>query len=301
MVEGGGTVKVRRIDFSPTEWLEGTTELDCATRGLYITACALMWARGGPIDRELLRATCRDHGHAFKRQFGLLIQKGKLIVNDGQITNKRAINELQNAEERSVNGAQNAAKRWKNKELQGGSPLLDGNANHQPSTIIPERRGSGRRKPRRPISPDWTPDGEDLVHAWEKAGWHGERATAEGERFRNWHLKDGTLFADVKAGWRMWVQNGARYEGEKKHVGPDGYEILAQAARDFDERENGGSDPQAFARSAWNSEKLGNGGATIHPLPVRSAPQAIGESGVARDPMESLFPEAGGSSVVHPR
>lgn len=130
--------KIRRIDFSPTEWLEGTTELDNATRGLYVTACALMWARSGPIDLELLRDACRDHGNAFNRQLSTLRRLGKLMGNDEEITNKRAINELENAKKRSGNARENGSKRWKNKGLEKPSALQGGNArarNHQPSTI----------------------------------------------------------------------------------------------------------------------------------------------------------------------
>src|SRR6185312_2038111 len=70
---GGEMGKVRHIDWYSDEWIAGTYELTNAERGLYITACCLIYSVGGPITRDRLRAACRDHGHAFSRQLDTLI------------------------------------------------------------------------------------------------------------------------------------------------------------------------------------------------------------------------------------
>jgi hypothetical protein len=137
-------MKVRRIDFSPDEWIAGCVGLDNACRGLYITACALMYSAGGPIRIEHLQYACTDHGHAFRRQLGILVRLGKLIVNEGQITNKRALNELQNANKRTVNWRQNGAKGGrpssktndvaKPKGFSSTRARVPSTINHQPST-----------------------------------------------------------------------------------------------------------------------------------------------------------------------
>ncbi len=135
-------MKVRRVDFSPDEWIGGTVGLDNAERGLYITACALIYSHGGPIPADELRAACRDHGHAYKRQLNRLLLLGKLTLNGLQIDNKRCANELQKAEERSINGSQNIAKRWaktkENNDIEQNTVLPASNARarvyHQPST-----------------------------------------------------------------------------------------------------------------------------------------------------------------------
>lgn len=133
--------KIRRIDFSAAEWLEGTAELDNATRGLYITACALMYARGGPITIDLLKSACRDHGHALRRQFEALTGLGKLTVNDGQISNKRCANELQKALKRIANVPQNRPELQENNDLPPPSAFGDGRDNHQPPTINHQEDG----------------------------------------------------------------------------------------------------------------------------------------------------------------
>lgn len=124
-------MKIRHIDWYPDEWLGGTIELGNAERGLYITACNLIYSTGGPITRERLRAACRDHGHAFNRQLATLIEAGKLVVNGGQIINKRSINELQKAHKRSANAQQNGSK--------GGRPHNQNNEVEKPEGFRGEK------------------------------------------------------------------------------------------------------------------------------------------------------------------
>src|SRR5262245_37611632 len=144
-------MKIRRIDFSPDEWLAGTVGLDNATRGLYITACALIYSHAGPIPEVELRRACCDHGHAYKRQLHCLIDGGKLIANDGQIDNKRCANELQKARKRYEKRAQIEDESSK---INGVEPLAGASArtprrNHQPSTI---------REKKEPVGSSFPPD-----------------------------------------------------------------------------------------------------------------------------------------------
>lgn len=137
--------KIRRVDFSPDEWIAGTVGLDNAERGLYITACALMYSAAGPIRIAHLRAACRDHGNAFARQYRRLVDIGKLIENGEEITNKRVENELENARKRSENAQENGRNGGRPpKQINGiENPLVSAagklarasTINHQPSTI----------------------------------------------------------------------------------------------------------------------------------------------------------------------
>lgn len=147
-------MKVRRVDFSPDEWLAGTVGLDNATRGLYITACALIYSHGGPIPEGELRRACCDHGLAYKRQLACLISAGKLTENDGRIAQERCENELRKARERSENGRKNVAERWKNNTVKAVSVLVLGNANHQPSTTREKKEPNGSSFSPLPIDPN---------------------------------------------------------------------------------------------------------------------------------------------------
>lgn len=127
-------MKIRRIDFSPDEWLAGTAGLDNAERGLYITACALIYSHGGPIPIDELRRHSRDHGNAFNRQLSRLVTTGKLQRNGSDLANKRCEDELEKARKRAGKGKELAAERWKNNGVDSHHALRGRNGNHQPST-----------------------------------------------------------------------------------------------------------------------------------------------------------------------
>lgn len=220
--------KVRHIDWYPDEWLGGTIGLNNDARGLYITACCLIYSAGGPITREHLRAACRDHGHAFNRQYATLIEAGKLIENDGQITNKRSINELQKAQKRTAKAQQNGGKGGRptkeNNEIGKPDGFPEEKTNYQPPTTNQEEKDSlsGVQKAaprkvvsRRQVPEDWLPSDAGREFACDRAGWSGARIERETEHFRDHHRKRGTPLADIDAGWRTWVMNGAKFDGEK--------------------------------------------------------------------------------------
>lgn len=149
-------MKARRVDFSPDEWLGGTVPLTLAERGLYITACALIYSAGEPIPIDHLKAACRDHGHTFNAALRRLFALGKLTLEGLLITNERCTRELQNAVKRASNGRQNVVKRWAkdrqkepepvvNNGLEGNSVIL-ARAFHQPSTINMSPNGDKRAR-----------------------------------------------------------------------------------------------------------------------------------------------------------
>jgi uncharacterized protein YdaU (DUF1376 family) len=110
------TMKIRRVDFYAADWIEGTTELLDDERGVYIQACALIYARGGPIDVDLIKRSCSSHGNTFNRIIDRLVSLGKLLRNGSEIDQKRCGNELDRARKRVAKASQNGAKgneiRW---------------------------------------------------------------------------------------------------------------------------------------------------------------------------------------------
>lgn len=95
--------KIRRVDFSPDEWLVGTRELELDERGAYWDVCSLIYSRGGPIlddERWLGKALACDV-RTWRRIRGRLLEVGKLtlIEIDGQahLTNSRAEREIERA------------------------------------------------------------------------------------------------------------------------------------------------------------------------------------------------------------
>lgn len=218
--------KVRHVDFYPDEWLSGAGGLTNAERGLYITACALIYSGGGPITRADLRSMCQDHGHAFNHQFETLLRKGKLIENDGQIVNKRSLNELQKAGERLLNARQNGAK--------GGRPHSDNNSLAKPAGFFSEKlttnhqlseeekdtlSGVQKERPvkrRMQVPEDWWPNTHGVALAEERAGWAGRKLGEEVEHFRDHHRAHGNLFASIDAAWRTWIANGVKFAQSRR-------------------------------------------------------------------------------------
>jgi uncharacterized protein YdaU (DUF1376 family) len=131
--------KARRIDFSPDEWLAGTLGLRPEDRGVYITVCALIYSRGGPIGEELVFAHCRAHGNAIRASLNRLETLGKLIRNGLEISQKRCGIELEKAQKRHEKRIENGAKGGRPNGLEKPDGLDDSRAhvtiNHQPSTI----------------------------------------------------------------------------------------------------------------------------------------------------------------------
>lgn len=90
--------KVRRIDWSPDEYIGGTFgRLTTEEHGMYCVVLNMIYSTGGPIDADWLRLAhaCCSRPHAMQRLVGALIRKGKLrFIADGRITNGRADREL---------------------------------------------------------------------------------------------------------------------------------------------------------------------------------------------------------------
>jgi len=89
-------------------WLDGTEELCCFDRGVYITICNLIYARGGPITEELIIRRCRDHWRAVRTSLKRLQELGKIVSEDGHVAVKKCSEVLQerlkNHSEASQNG-----------------------------------------------------------------------------------------------------------------------------------------------------------------------------------------------------
>ncbi len=75
-----------------------------------------------------------------------------------------------------------------------------------------KEKKADRAQRRSRISADWQPDTQDRQYAAAK-GYNLEWIEGQGERFRDHHLKTGSLLADWNAGWRTWVQRADDFAG----------------------------------------------------------------------------------------
>jgi uncharacterized protein YdaU (DUF1376 family) len=142
--------KIRRIDFSPDEFLTGVSNLAHDEIGPYWVACCLMYSRGGAIEDDdvWVAKACGAHVRTWRAIKARLVAKGKLQIEGGFITNRRALTEIGKAQGR-VKGAREAAEasakarreRAENAGLSNDyndipeAPAhISDEANHQPST-----------------------------------------------------------------------------------------------------------------------------------------------------------------------
>lgn len=137
-------MKVRRVDFSPDEWLAGTMTLNVTERGIFITACAAIYSHGAPIPESELRRLCPGDARPYRAALARLIELGKLSQKAGNLSNKRCENELKNAAKRSRSAVKNGrnggrppnnTKDLKKPPGSGDEKLAGAAINHQPSTI----------------------------------------------------------------------------------------------------------------------------------------------------------------------
>ena len=106
-------MKVRRVDLWPDDWLGGIVGLSLEARGVYLTACLLIYSHGGPIDCADLRDMCPKRSRKFGLALAELIERQKLVPLDGdKLDQRRCEVEIERARAR-IRSAQGAAnERW---------------------------------------------------------------------------------------------------------------------------------------------------------------------------------------------
>ncbi len=149
--------KIRRIDFSPDEFLVGVADLKHDEIGPYWVACSLMYSQGGAIadDDAWIARACGCHVRTWRTIKARLIAVGKLVLRDGKLSNERCLKEIERAEgrlkksreaadksvearrERAVNAT---ASNDYNEIPEAPAPISDElSTNHQPSTTNDQR------------------------------------------------------------------------------------------------------------------------------------------------------------------
>jgi hypothetical protein len=128
-------IKVRRVDFYPTEWLEGTISLSHLERSVYITICAAIFAHGGAVETSHVHKLCAGKG--FQKGLAGLVAKGKVIQEGTLLGQLRALKEVGLATVRVHEARKNGAKGGRPKKgLAKPNGYFSAKPNHQPPTII---------------------------------------------------------------------------------------------------------------------------------------------------------------------
>lgn len=156
------TSKVRRVDFSPDEYISGVGgRLTAEQQGVYWMICATIMSEGGPIplDARRLAAMCLMRPTRAQAVVEALLEMGKLsVTEEGLLSQKRAVSEvekstkrIQTASENGAKGGRPAAKDQQNQRpaKATGSSAAKLTNNYQPPTINEENIADARPKPQK--------------------------------------------------------------------------------------------------------------------------------------------------------
>jgi uncharacterized protein YdaU (DUF1376 family) len=223
-------MKVRRVDWYPADWLEGTAELSYFDEGVYADICNLIYARGGPIAVLLLQSRGKCHGNQLNAALVRLEQAGKIVRNGPEIDQKRCRNELERRQKTIRKAQENGAKGGRPNDLDKPDGFSDQKAiNLQPSSIIdspsgespplispplkPER-SNGRQERGTRLAADWQPSSEDCAFAEAECGLDIGRV---GDSFRDyWIARPGA--GGIKLDWSATFRNWCRKERDSRSV-----------------------------------------------------------------------------------
>lgn len=229
-------MKIRRIDFSPDEFIAGITALmRPEDLGVYWLICSLIYSRGEAIDDDpewLAGIFKKTNPRTVRAALDRLVALEKVQQSDGQLMVNRCRIELEASANRVRTAAENGAKGGRPSKYSSGLTKPAGlsaqklTTNHQPSTINGKERtpngvtkkdapqgGAGRPPTTRGarLGRDWKPTPADSAYATDR----GLDPISVAEAFRDyWTAATGqnATKLDWSATWRTWC----RKESERK-------------------------------------------------------------------------------------
>lgn len=203
--------------------------------GAYAILLSLIYETENKLldDERIICAHLDVDKRVWQRIRRRLIEVGKLQLSDGLLTNLRATSELSRAlsvsevrQKSGRSGGQQSGKvRAKPLKKQEGDEAFASNElpyarafqNTEHRTQIASLRSAIPDKPgRRTRIP------VDLAMSEKARGIAAERGFLNGnaealwERFTAHHAAKGTQFANIEAGWRTWVLNEIKFQGERR-------------------------------------------------------------------------------------
>jgi hypothetical protein len=205
--------------------------------GFYDSLWARMYDHGGPLKHDEAALAHRLHCdvRVFRRLLTALVNKGKLIVKDGLITNSRVMRELSKREKIGRTSVPTSAelrhasspevtRKTQQKQRPSQKPL--GRVPDSPSKeeIHPASAESGQPARAQELAPrfgvtiakDWKPDAATEQFAMLRC-LTPERMHDEAAVFLNKHLGDGTTAHDWHAKFRAWLARCKQFD-RKDHA-----------------------------------------------------------------------------------
>jgi len=150
--------------FFPSDWLSGVSELTAAERGVYMTLLAIMYDHGDAIERDDARLSrqCGLPKVGFARALDGLVSTGKILVENGRLTNSRVKIELSERENRTRTASNNAQTRWQkpqqNQHQSDAQAMQTQCKTHASRAPVPQPQDRGK-----PLSKEPFPKGKGVL------------------------------------------------------------------------------------------------------------------------------------------
>lgn len=213
--------------FYGRDYRDGVRDLPWEVTGIYSVLLTLLYEEGGRIkdhDQRLSRMIGCDV-RLWKRARATMMEAGKLtLTEDGFLSNPRCAAEVRSAElvaqlsDKSAIATEqltvsNTPKPQKTKDPPSEKAALAGAKSQKAeSEETPSLRSGVSRRHR--VAADLAMSDRSRAYAADHGFLNG-RSDALWERFTAHHAAKGTMFADTEAGWRTWVLNEIKFQGER--------------------------------------------------------------------------------------
>lgn len=194
----------------PRDFIEGTIGFDLELKGAYAILLDLIYMQGGnlPDDDRYISGLMGCSAKKWQSIRARLFELGKITIENGKISNSRAVFELKSLRNFSETQSINASARKKNNDLQKPS-LRQPEPEPEPIKKEPSVPKKGTR-----IPADFQPDLDEAV----RLGVPPQMASTEAANFRDyWTAKAGkdATKLDWPATWRQWCRNAAKRMGAR--------------------------------------------------------------------------------------
>lgn len=198
--------------FYPTDFMRGVRGMTPQEVGAYTMLLCVMYENDGPVEynADRLAAQCGMRLATFSKVIDRLMVLRKIILTDGMISNERADLEISKRENDLKNNSKaGKASAEKRQQKQGkASTGVQQPFNHTDTdtdTDTERVEAKASKQKRRCRLPDgWVPSPRNMQDAAEK-GFTERDAENEADKFRDYHIAKGTIYADWDAGWRTWI------------------------------------------------------------------------------------------------
>jgi uncharacterized protein YdaU (DUF1376 family) len=122
--------KIRRVDFSPDEWIAGTLGMSLEEEAIYLRLVVRIYSHGGalPADPSELARLCGVRPQTMRRILPKLMPK--FLETGGKLTSNRCETEIKLAQNRIESARINGAKGGRANKLAKAAGFLSAKANH---------------------------------------------------------------------------------------------------------------------------------------------------------------------------